>query len=62
MESYNVNNLVKFCVVVRKSKKGNEYKALVVQFVDKEDNVLVEKQLDFLTNTQFDNVLSLLKK
>lgn len=62
METFSVNNLINFCVVVRKSKKGNEYKAIICQFKDDKDNVLVEKQIDFLTDTQYNAILSLLKK
>lgn len=62
METLNVNNLINFCVVVSKSKKGKEYKALQVHFLDKEENVVVAKHIDFLTDTQYNTIVSLLKK
>lgn len=62
METFNIDNLVSFSMVVRKSKKGNEYKAIVLNFLDKDGNIVLEKQLDFLTNTQYETILSLLKK
>lgn len=62
METYNINDLVNFVIVSRKSVKGNEYKAISIQLLDKDKNVVLEKMIDFLTNSQYENVLSLLKK
>lgn len=62
METFEINNLVNIVVGNRKSSKGNEYNGIFIQILDKDNNVVLEKMLDFLTNSQYEKVLSLLKK
>ena len=62
MGTYNVNDLIQFVVLDRKSSKGNNYKAFAVQFLDKNGDIVLEKILEWFTDKQFEIILSLIKK
>lgn len=62
METFLINDLIQFVVVDKKSSKGNNYKAICIQFIDKNGEIVLEKVIDFLSDKQFELVLSLIKK